>query len=291
MNVLRFVVAFLLFGLTGICLGASQEEIRQLTEAGKYGDAVVEADALLANRQIPLSDHYGILMLKGEAALRASQRPLAVSAFRAATRLAVDRPQAIAAAANAILAQQVQNGTIRVGDASLDVIKPEDRLIAMQKLADQIHANQALQVEAALTAGTLDPITEVLPDIYRMYVLEMQATDGNSTVAEPLVRKLGTQAYDLIAKELSRLQRDISVAERSSYTVEGWPGWVTSGLTVSQRRELRNEYDYIGRIRDAILQIRRLGATLRVNTEPWDRLTADCVDMQDQLNIVLSRTY
>jgi hypothetical protein len=291
MNVLRFVGLFLLFGLTRICLGASQEEMRQLIEAAKYGDAVVQADALLANKQIPVADHYGILMLKGEAALRASQRPLAVSAFRAATRLATDRPQAIAAAANAILAQRIQNGTIRIGDATLDVIKPEDRLLAMQKLADQIHANQALQVETALTAGTLDPITEVLPDIYRMYVLEMQATDGKSTVAEPLVRKLGTQAYDLIANELRRVQRDISVAERSSYSFGDWSGWSTSGLTTPQRRELRDKYDYIARIRDAILQIRRLGATLRVNTDPWDRLTADCVDLQDQISNVLNRTY
>ena len=291
MNALRSAVVFLSLGLAGICLGASQEEIGQLIEAGKYGDAVVQADALLGNKQIPVADHYGILMLKGEAALRAGQRQLAVSAFRAATRLAVDRPQAIAAAANAILAQRAQDGTIRIGDAALDVIKPEDRLIAMQKLADQIHANQALQVETALTAGKLDPITEVLPDIYRMYVLEMQATDGKSTVAEPLVRKLGTQAYDLITNELRRLQRDISMTERSSYTVESWPGWVTSGLTTAQRRELRNQYEYIARIRDAIVQIRRLGATLRVNTDPWDRLTADCVDLQDQINMALNRNY
>lgn len=291
MNVLRSAVVFLSLGLAGFALGASKEEIRQLTEAGEYGKAIVEADALLSNLQTPQAERYEILMLKGDAGLRAGQRQLAIPAFRAATRLAANRPEAIAAAANAILAQHAVNGTIRVGDETLDVIKPENRLLAMEKLAAQMLANQAVQVQNALTARTLDPVTDVLPDVYRMYVLETQATNGKSTAAEELARKLGTQAHDLILDELRRVQRDISSTEQSAYSIEQWPGWVTRSLTPAQRRDLRNEQEYITRIRDAILEIRRLVATLRINTEPWDRLTSDCVDLQDQINIVLGRTY
>lgn len=292
MNIVRSAFVLLLsLGLASISLGASQDEIRQLIEAGEYGKAITQADALLSNLQTPQADHYEILMLKGEAGLRAGQRQLAVPAFRAATRMAVNRGEAIAAAANAILAQRSANGAIRIGDTTFDVIKPESRLLAMEKLSQQMLATQAVQVQNALTARTLDPITDVLPDVYRAYVLETQATDGKTTTAENLARKLGTQAHDLILDELRRVQRDINSVEQSAYTMEQWPGWVTRSLTTQQRRDLRNELDYVSRIRDAILEIRRLVTTLRVSPEPWDRLTSDCVDLQDQITSILGRSF
>lgn len=262
-----------------------------LVQDGKYGEAVVKADTMLADRQVPNRDHYEIMMLKGEAAFRAHQKNLAVASFRAATRLAIDRPQAILAASNAILAQRVNQGVLTLGNQKLEVIKAEDRKVAMQKLADDILANQARQVQTALDARTLDPILAVLPDVYRMYVLETQATDGNSTVAEPLARKLGTQAYDLIADELRRLQREVSTAEQGTYTMRDWTGWAFSGLTVASRDQLRDRDGYINRIRNAVVEIRRLAGTLRLNTSPWDGLISECDDLQDQIGLVLARNY
>lgn len=291
MNMFRFTVVLLALGLATITLGASLDEIRQLIDQEKYGEAVLQADKMLNDRQVPAQDHYDILMLKGEAALRANQKPLAVSSFRAATRQATDRAQAIAAASNAILVQRSNDGALRLGDQKLDIVKPDDRKLAMQKLADNILANQARQVQTALDARTLDPILAVLPDVYRMYVLETQATDGNSTVAEPLARRLGTQAHDLIADELRRLQREIIYAEQTTYTMEQPRGWYFRGLIPAERTTLEERNAYIERIRNAVIEIRRLAATLRVNVTPWDALVSQCDDLQQQIDLVLSHAY
>jgi hypothetical protein len=290
MKTMHYAAAFL--GLV-LCapLFADQAEVQKLIASGKYSEAVGQADTLLRDKGASVSEQYKLLMLKGEAALCGGQRGLATSAFNAAARIAPDTTSGIAAAANALVAQQAMNGEVRIGNDRYPIIKPDDRKTAMQKMADALMANEANDLQKALDARTLGPIIDVAPKILDMYVLEMEASGGTLHKAEDVARTLGKQSQDLIAAEFRRIQRDVDYTERTAYELNGWTGWTARGLTVAQRRDMEDLVGYLNRIRETVLRARRAANTLGGDTAAWDRLASTCEDLQDQVHLVLTRNY
>jgi hypothetical protein len=270
---------------------ADQLEAQKLLDEGKYSEAVAKADVELRNRNITPEDQYSLLMLKGEAALRAGQKPLATSSFNAAARAATNRKDAISAAANSLVAQRMVQGVVTIDDQSYPIATLEQRKVAMQKMADEIMTKDARNLKTALEARTLGPIIDVAPAVWNMCVLEMEATGGNSQNAEPVARSLGKQSQDLIAVELRRLQRDLDYTEQNAYELYTWTGWTARGLTPAQRQNLQETVPYVNRILRTVLNARRVAIVLGGDIGSWDRLAAECDDLSHRLDIVLTRTY
>ncbi len=285
-------IAAVLLGLV-LCVSllADQAEVQKLIDDGKYTEAVGQAATLLRSPNVSPADRYSLLMLKGEAALRAGQRALAISSFNAAGHAATERKDIISAAANSLVAQRAIQGVVKIGDQSYPVGKPDERKQVMQKMADDIMATQARDLRTALEARTLGPIIDIAPSILNMCVLEMEATGGNSTNAEPVARTLGKQAQELIGAELNRIQRDIDSTEQNGYELSNWSGWAARGLTPAQRRSMQDTLPYVDRILKTVLAARRASYNLGGDFGSWDRLAAECEDLQQQINTVLSSTY
>lgn len=270
---------------------ADQADVQKLIDAGKYTEAVGQAAALLRSPNVSPHDQYTLLMLKGDAALCAGQRQLAVSSFTAAGHAATERQDTISAAANLLVAQRAVQGVVKIGDQSYPIADPKQRKEVMQKMADDIMATQARDLRTALEARTLGPIIDIAPGILNMCILEMEANGGTSPNAEPVARTLGKQAQDLIGAELRRLQRDIDRTEQNGYELDTWSGWTARGLSPAQRKSVQDTVPYVDRILKTVLAARRASYALGGDFAAWDRLAAECQDLQQQINTVLSANY
>lgn len=270
---------------------ADQTDVQKLIDAGKYTEAVGQAAALLRSPNVSPRDQYTLLMLKGDAALRAGQRQLAIASFTAAGHAATERQDTISAAANLLVAQRAVQGVVKIGDQSYPIADPKQRKEVMQKMADEIMGKEARDLRSALEARTLGPIIDIAPSILNMCVLEMEANGGTSPNAEPVARTLGKQAQDLIAAEVRRLQREVDRVEQNGYDLDTWSGWSARGLTPAQRQSIQDTAPYVDRILKTVLNARRASYALGGDFTAWDRLAAECEDLQQQINTVLNTHY
>jgi hypothetical protein len=262
------------------------DEARIDAAKGDYRGALRKLEkTLFASSELPPPERYELLMLKGECQVQLQDRLGAVSAFKAAGKIAGNVNQLAAAQANALVLERSSSGkyTPRYGAATkdpIDILPLDSRKQAMTALQAELWSQNKQQVDTALKAKTLPPIEQVFTRVADMYFLETMV-NGEPTQTGQVMRDLGKHAYDLMRTEQSGAARRIEQLNQiaNSTSVLG-AGWNASrlGLTSPQRDELKQMLPYLVKLRDRAAEYRRLAARMGGDEAKWDALVADTAD-------------
>ena len=273
----------------------SLEDVRADFDKGEFRAAATKADKVLfaagsvpRDAQRPDPQRYELLMLKGESLVHLHDKFGAVTAFKAAGKVAGDVQQLAAARANALVVQRSSGGkfTPRYGGGSgngrIDIVPPESRKEAMAALRDELTAVNQPQIDAALRGEQLPAIERAFPAAADVYCLELFVGGGGYARADgsagDAARELGRHAFELMTAEVSRCGARVDqlnqIANSSGGSARGWDTG-RLGLTSQQRDELKGMLPYLSNIRDRAAEYRGVAARVGGAPQKWDALVAD----------------
>jgi hypothetical protein len=268
---------------------ASLDEIRVAVAGGDYRGALAKIDKLLFPTSSDPAQRYELLMLKGECQLQLKNRVGASSAFKSAAKVAADPGQLAAARANALITDASSGGQYKPraagGGEPIDILPMESRKRAMMALRDELSSRNQSQIDGALRAQELPPIEKVFTAVADMYALELFASGGEAGDARKLMQELGTHAYTLMEREISksaqRVDYLVQLANSSSDYNRGWNSG-RLGLTSQQRDEVKSILTYLDKIRQRASEYRRIAARVGGNEAKWDALVANTVEAMSE---------
>jgi hypothetical protein len=278
---------------------------RQAFNAKDYRGAlqkIAEALSVAKGPKLAPTDRYALLMLRGEALLRLSERAYAIDAFDAASRAAGREhlKEAAAAKANAVLIRRSQGPVYKSarggGEADgIPIVPPEMRPAAMKALWEDMRADNLAKARAALEGSELPPLLALVPVLGDMYVLEWTAT-GEPTRTTDVLKSFGQHARSLMSKELDGTGRRVeSLSQLANSHVSSGYGWGSGldrrGLWTPERTELQDLIDYVTRIRKAGQQARQIAVSFGYSGENWDEIIAKAGEVLDQAQEVWDHRY
>ena len=134
---------------------------------------------------------------------------------------------------------------------------------------------------------------DLLPTMRELYVIE-DAAKGDAPQTIPLLKSVGERGRGLITAELSRVNRRLDDIE-DGLTQEVYLGLRNiqgvreRGLSTAEQKELREAYDYLGKIAKVAQQGRWIARRLGNSSDAWDTILADCSETRDAVESLASR--
>jgi hypothetical protein len=229
-------------------------------------------------------------MLRGETLLRMKQPRLAQDAFSSAARVTRrDAQMADTAAARgmALLIAASPGMQYAPKDRSepIDIVDPASRKQALAALYHDRLAAVQPKYDAAMKGSSLAPMVDLLPALSDLYALECAAT-GTSEHALPMGQAMGARARDLINAELARLGDAVARLEDQANEPTGsGPGgrWYSRrGLTSIEQGQLKDDAQYLDKIRQVAQQGRLLNRRFGGTGEIWDGIISESTDLRDR---------
>jgi hypothetical protein len=270
---------------------------RQKFDAGQYREVIqIVAKELAQNRDArgaaPLPQRYDLLMLKAESFLRLDQRVNAADAFAQAQSSEADPKQAAVALANSLLARASPNNKYSpIQDKSIppiDILNPESRKRAFDAMRADRMAVLAPKLAAAKTATALPPMFEVLKPLLEIASIETAAT-GSADQTRATLTDLGQHARDLINAELKRINIRLAALEDAANSIEATGSYVSRpGLFSNEADEVAQFVQYLKQIDKTARDIRHQAQQLGYQAQAWEPISADCSDLIDRAQAMLS---
>jgi hypothetical protein len=173
-------------------------------------------------------------LLKGESLLQLGQNRYAADAFEEAARHAGEPRLAATARANALLVRKATGHTYKPGGGgaggtrgaakALDIRPAQSRKEAFAALHDDLAGVVRPRVQKAMSARSLPPMADVLPDLLDLAALEF-AAKGSAEDARAMLTELGAHARRLMSDEVRRVDYRVGDLHSTANSFE----LVTSG--------------------------------------------------------------
>lgn len=264
----------------------SQKEIQDDYAKGDYRAVMDKTSRVLASKeeQQP-SERYKLLMMRGECQLQLKDRAGAIASFKSAAKLADGVNQYASARANTLIVERSSMGrfTPKSGASTepIDIVPIESRRRAMLALQAEMGLQNNSKIEAALKADTIPVIERVFAPLADMFCLETEAK-SQATETGQLMRDLGQHTYRLMQTELTNLSRKIDYLNQLANSPTGGYGYWGNGrrgLISTEKSDLKNIVEYLGKIRDRATEYRGIAGKLGGNDQRWDAMVLDAMDM------------
>ena len=207
----------------------AQEEILKTFESGDYPLVLQQLARVLPLRGNAAAgyDRYELLMLKGETHLRMKQFKTAGDAFGAAAKETKHDVHAAEARATQRLVKEAKGPEIKrkfprkdepLQSASL--LEKEKRADAMRIVYQDLTAAAEPKIKEATRSRTLPPIEEALTLLLELRDFELVSPEeDNESKHDEALDDLGDRAQKLIAKELDRMETDVTAIHESANEV------------------------------------------------------------------------
>lgn len=273
-------------------VAAEVKKIEDAYAAGQYRPALEGIAGLMPGLQSDddKATRYQLLMIKGESLLRTDNRMLAVSAFEAATKNAVDARALAVARANALLVRASPDNkyTPKTGEnkTPIDILDPAARKNAFLALRADMLAHVKGKINAATEADSLPPIIEAVNPLLDLGYLEY-AADGAATQTKEMLQGLGERARGLINRAFTRMSTRMNLMESASNTQSNFGSGTRVGLTTPQRNEVAGYIDELQQIEQIARNARRRARELSMDGNAWEPIIADAADLMDRAKAML----
>jgi len=266
------------------------QQAQEKVNAGQFREAVQFISQQLSDRTAADwdEDRFMLLELKGECLLQLKQRVAAADSFNAPFRIATSAEMAAWPRANEVLLRS-SPATVAASAAvtqPADILDGDSRKAAFLSSRDEKLRIAQPMIEKALAGKTLPPMLELLPTLFDMAYLEQAAT-GSCMQTRAILKNMGQRARDLMQPEIRRVAHRINVMEdvsNSLVEVNGaWgEGAQRRGLDSTQRKELRDNIDYLHQIERAARDARKRAQWMGSEGTAWEPIIADAVDLADR---------
>jgi len=281
--------------LVGTLNAATLQELKDAFDRGDYPAVITEADrTMIADPLLSDSELYQMIMLKAEAMLRSGNRMNAAQEFAAAANVAPKLEQLAWARSSRLLLDRT-NGpayTPRTGEnrEPIDVVDTASRKRAFAALAADLKPSVARAYDAAMRATTLPALEDAILPVSDAAFLEIAST-GQTSDMMPLLNQLGKHAQQLIAEDMTRMQRQISHLDRMASSYEDFSVGGRRGITSRERDELYDLQAYLGRVNERVQMYRTVALRIHGDTTNWDRLLLQIIGLQSDVDAMLSTRY
>ena len=229
----RIALSFVTLLFVGTAYAAeplpAQQEIVKTFDAGDYPLVLQQLGRVLPLRGKAAAgyDRYELLMLKGETHLRMKQFKTAGDAFGAAAKETKDDVRAATARATQRLVKEAKgpeiNRTFPRKDEPLQtasLLEKDKRADALRIVYQDLTAAAEPKVKEATRARTLPPIEEALTLLLELRDFELASPEeDNEAKHDEACKDLGERAQKLIAKELDRMETDVTAIHESANEV------------------------------------------------------------------------
>jgi hypothetical protein len=262
------------------------QDAQKKLDAGQYQDALRIISPLLASAGDDNNVRYQLLMLRGEALLQLQQRLPAANAFDVAVKFAPDAKAKAAARANALLLRASPDNKYvpKAGGEPIDILNPVSRKAAFVALRKDLLAAVTPKYTAALNSNSLVPMMNVLPSILDLAYLEF-AADGSAPQTHNDLKAMGARARELMNGELRRIRYQLDALEAASNSTTDYG---RRGLTSDERAMVQNNIEYVTKIGQTARDARRRAQALGYEGAAWEPVIADCDDLVDRAQAMLS---
>ena len=302
----RKILLFVLFALAGTSTlfaeapllsppppvpSAVVQQAQEKVNAGQFREAAQFISQQLSDRTAADrdEDRFMLLELKGECLLQLKQRVAAADSFNAAFRMATSAETAAWPRANEVLLRSSPATVAASSSAATpptDILTADSRKAAFLALREEKLRTAQPMIDKALAGKTLPPMLELLPSLFDISYLEQAAT-GSATETRAILKNMGQRARDLMQPEIRRVAHRINVMEdvsNSLVEVNGaWgEGAQRRGLDSTQRKELRDNIDYLHQIERAARDARKRAQWMGSEGTAWEPIIADAVDLADR---------
>ena len=211
-----WVCAGMLMGAAGP--GAKNvENMQKLYDAGKYREAVAEAQRMLAERGVSPEDRHVVMILAAQSHLQLKEPDMAVDVLEAAHKEGVkeDRPRDAAEAEAFALLIPESPGNMYAG--RYPILEAEERRKAYGTMFEgRMHHLESMR-DAAKRATTLKPVEEIAKDFPSARELE-EAAMGEVKQSDAYADEVQKRAGEIVSgkleeddKVISRIQADSNI--------------------------------------------------------------------------------
>jgi hypothetical protein len=279
----------------------SLEDAQADFNSQQYRPCLQKISRILGDRgNVDPNTRYDLLMLRGECMMQLRTPEIADDAFNAAAAV-VRRDGPIDKLANAQAmvtllkaSKNLRYTSARDGQSTdIEILAPAGRKSAMTALLSDRLAALHGPIEKALLGTTLDPLTELVPALSDLYMVE-QASTGNTARTADTLMAMGERARGLIQPELADLEKRVQQLSQlaTDPAVIGPNGGVgIRGLHTPERDELQGIDDTLLKIQKLCQQTRQLSRRLGGKPETWDALLADCAEIRQAAQQTAERRY
>ena len=297
------IVLSLLIVSPALCAEVTLADAQAEFAAGQYRPCLQKIASAMAGQagRIGSPERYDLLMLRGDCLLQLKRGDMAAEAYDAASRSVKDqrdlkrvgpaRAMAILIRASSNLTYKPKGGTAA---DSIDIVNPESRKKALEvMLKERLDAIQP-QVEGALKATTIPPMTKVVPPLLEAFMIET-AAKGEAKETLAIGEPVGQHARELIQTQLQRIAGKLEElsALASEPTISSGPRDFLGprGLTSPERDQIHLMADELTKIKQLAQDARQINRSLGGTGEVWDAILVQTQDCMDLAESVYNRRY